>query len=294
MNVDTVRKGLFINPENEESLFEFGYIKIPFFSNEEMEELKDFYHGVHSSDVNLEGTMNGIHMTTWSGNSGYKRMVASFIRNLFDKGISRVFQSHRHLNHVFIAKEGGNETEFNTHQDWSVVDEQKEYSVNIWVPLHDVDKENGALWILPGSHKLNQPIRGAGCLFPDYLKEMESLKDEVKCIDVKEGEALIFFHSTIHGSPPNNTTRKRVVACCTVIHKEADVTTYFQRDEVSPLEVYRTNDDFMFNYSDIMNDAAKKPPLGQLVETRPTFVLNKITRQDMLDAIPIKLSKKNA
>lgn len=284
MDIENVLRGLFQNKQLENELFDKGYIKIPFFSEEEMGELKSFYYGVHpDKKIDLQGTLNGIHMTTWSGNSGYKRMVASFIRNVFDKGISRVFQNHRHLNHVFIAKEGGAKTEFNIHQDWSVVDESEHYSVNIWVPLHDVNKDNGALWILPGSHRLDQPIRGAGYLFPDYISEMDKLRDRVKCIDVKEGEALIFFHSTIHGSPPNNSAERRAVACCTVINEKAPIRTYFQRDENSPLMVYEPADDFMFNYQDIMNEAVTNPPLGKLIEERPSYKIKKIELEVLLE-----------
>lgn len=291
MNSDAVRKGLFKDQALEDELFDIGFIKIPFFTKEEMDELKQFYNGVHPAEnIDLKGVLNGIHMTTWSNNLGYKKMVGSFIRNLFDKGIERVFKNHRHLNHVFIAKEAGAKTEFTIHQDWSVVDETKDYSVNIWVPLRDVDKNSGALWVLPKSHNLDQPIRGAGYLFPDYHSDMEHLRDKVKCIDVKEGEALIFFHSTIHGSPPNESTEKRVVTCCTVIHEEADIRTYFQPNESAPLEVYQPDDDFMYGYEDIMNDAPVMPPKGKLVETRESYRTKDIPVEELISLSSINVT----
>lgn len=284
MDTTKVRKGLFQDDKLENELFDKGFINIPFLSDDELEELKGYYYGVHPNEkLELEGTMHGIHMTTWSGNDGYKRLVKSFLANVFEKGASRLFNNHRLLNHVFIVKEGGDTTEFNIHQDWSVVDESVDYSVNIWVPLHDVTKDNGALWILPGSHRLDQPIRGAGCLFPDYMSQMEVLKDKVRCIEVKAGEALIFFHATIHGSPPNQSTERRAVACATAIYEDAALTTYFQRSEDSELEVYNPADDFMFTYSDIMNDASVVAPKAKLIEKRPSYTLKKLDTDVLLD-----------
>lgn len=284
MLVDKVRRGLFKDETLENELFQFGFIKIPFFEEAEMEQLKQFYYNVHPEEkLNLQGTLNGIHMTTWSGNTGYKMLVGNYIKHIFSKACDRVFQNHRHLNHVFIVKESGSKTEFNIHQDWSVVDEAKDYSVNIWVPLHDVTKDSGALWILPGSHRLDQPIRGAGCLFPDYMKEMDLIRDKVRCIEVKLGEALIFFHCTIHGSPPNVSDKRRVVSCCSVIREDAELTTYFQRSPTSQLQVYRPEDDFMYNYNDIMNESTVKPPLGKLIEERESYELNRIDSSVLLN-----------
>ena len=283
MDTEKVKKGLFQNVELEEQLFDKGYIVLPFFSEEQVAQLKHFYSTVHpGTAVSTDGRLHGIHMTTWASNQGYKLLVGEFIRHIFDKACQKWFRNHRHLNHVFIAKEPGTETEFDVHQDWSVVDENQHYSVNIWCPMHDVSKENGALWILPGSHRLDQPIRGAGYLFPNYHQEMDTLKDHVQCIDVKAGEALIFFHSTIHGSPPNNSSENRVVACCTVIDEDAPLRTYYQNGESDPLSVYQPKDDFMYGYRDIMNESVSRPPLGKLIETREPYKLNKVELDDLI------------
>lgn len=284
MNTDTVKKGLFQNAELEEQLFDKGFTVLPFFTDEQIEQLRHFYETVHpGTGVNKDGRLNGIHMTTWASNSSYKLFVGEFIRHMFDNSCKRYFKDHRHLNHVFIAKESGNGTEFNVHQDWSVVDENVHYSINIWCPLHDVTKENGALWILPGSHRIDQPIRGAGYLFPDYISDMGKLRENVRCIDMKAGEALVFFHATIHGSPPNNSCKNRVVACCTVIDQQAPLRTYFQRSADAPLEVYEPQDDFMYDYRDIMNDSVVRPPLGKFIGAQPPYSLNQVGLEDLLE-----------
>ena len=35
------------------------------------------------------------------------------------------------------------------HQDWSIVDEESFRSYNVWIPLVNVDENNGAIQVLP-------------------------------------------------------------------------------------------------------------------------------------------------
>ncbi|MFT4543879.1 MAG: hypothetical protein ACI9EQ_000329 [Bacteroidia bacterium] len=286
MDVNEVKKGLFRDSALEKQLLDVGYIVAPFFLESELEEIQNFYFNIHPDEkINLQGAMNGIHMTTWSGNYGYKKMVERFLENSFSKGCARLLKDHRIFNSVFIAKEKGNSTQFTLHQDWTVVDESKDYSINIWVPLKDVDENNGAVWLIPNSHKLEQPIRGAGCLHTGYNEQIKELENHLQCVKVKAGEALIFFHTTVHGSPANLQEGRRVVACCTAVRKSAELRTFFQPHEDSPLEVYRPEDNFVFEYEDVMNQAASMAPKGELLEKRSSYKPHEINIKSALAKI---------
>ena len=89
MDVEKIQRGLFKNDSLENKLLEYGFLKVPFFTSSELEQVKCFYQNVHpDSKMNLEGTENGIHMTTWSGSTEYKKLVASFdVKNIFDKPV---------------------------------------------------------------------------------------------------------------------------------------------------------------------------------------------------------------
>lgn len=286
MDVEKIQRGLFKDKALESKLLEYGFLKVPFFTPSELEEIKSFYQNVHpDSKMNLEGTENGIHMTTWSGNTEYKKLVASFLRHFYSKALDRIFQNHRHFHHVFISKDANQQVNFEIHQDWSVVDETQYYSVNVWSPLQRVSKENGALWFIPQSHKLEQPIRGAGHLFPDYLDGMEELKELVECVEIEAGEALIFLHATIHGSPPNITNSKRIAACCSLVRKDAPIRNYFQPKPNLPLQVYETRDDFMYNYKSLNNEGRLFPPQGTLIEELESYNPTKIPTTTLVKLI---------
>ena len=259
----------------ESELLEKGFVTMPLLTQEEVAEVQKFYDDTHFHE--MPGTFSGIHMTTWSDNAYHKRIVKDFIKKVFEKALQAHFKDYKQYNHVFIAKQPGDHTEFNVHQDWSIVDESKYYSVNVWVPLADTDESNGALWIIPGSHHWGNPIRGAGVLFPDYRQQDKLLKERSISVPLKAGEALVFFHSTIHGSPPNRSDKDRVVATCAVIPEEASLRIAFQAGSDAPLEIYQPDEDFVFQYDNIRSESITKPPMGKLIETRQSLKLDKIT-----------------
>lgn len=256
---------LFKNNLINEELNQYGYTKIDFFNEQELGDLRAFYHECHPDSFQL-GYFDGIHMTTWCDDQAHKEKVRTGLAQLFDNACQRVLERFRAINHVFILKNPGNETEFNVHQDWSIVDESKYGSVNIWAPLYDVDVRSGSLWVLPESHKLGTPIRGAGCLFPNYIDKKKEFESEIQSVNVRAGEALIFFHATIHGSPPNFSDSKRIVAVNSIVPEEAPLRINFRKSETDPIEVYEPNDDFVYEYENIRLESEIIPPKGKLIK----------------------------
>ncbi len=67
----------------------------------------------------------------------------------------------------------------------------------MWCPLEDVNDENGNLMVLKGSHQFNRTIRGVGT--PDvYRDHWKLIKQNMRSIPMKAGEAIFFFHGLIH------------------------------------------------------------------------------------------------
>lgn len=106
------------------------------------------------------------------------------------------------FNHPQLAKE---EIYYKTppHQDWSSM-ESSMNSLVIWVPLVDVNKENGSIIIWPGTHKL-------GPLSFDVTGGFAQVNTEGKGIqpELEIGDIAIFSTLLIHASGDilNNTIR---------------------------------------------------------------------------------------
>ncbi len=93
------------------------------------------------------------------------------------------------------------------HQDWRSMQGSLN-SVVIWLPLVDINKELGALKILPGSHlqglRTDHIDNGFGMV---VLSENE--KSKLMSVEVQKGDALLFSSFLIHQSGENITDSPR-------------------------------------------------------------------------------------
>jgi len=270
--------------EVEQALIEDGVVKIPFLDRGQLVELQAFQRAIHPNGQ-LPKVYDNIYMTTWCPDSEYKLAIKQKIEGIFAQAYARHFQHFRSLNHVFIIKNPGQETTFAIHQDWSVVDETRWPSYNIWVPLQDVDEDSGAMWIIKKSHRLTANIRGAGQLFPNYMDSMEELRPYMTSFPMKAGEALVFRHSTIHGSPPNLSDQPRVVAASSIIPKEAELRIHYQAIGGEQIEVVSPADDFIYNYKSLREESVKAPPPGQKLEQIPASDYRQLSITEILEEI---------
>ena len=97
------------------------------------------------------------------------------------------------FNHPQLAK---SEEYYKTpkHQDWPSM-EASQNSLVVWVPLVDVNKENGSIIIYPGSHKQGiLPYKTTGG-FAEVEYEGESIQPEMKV-----GDIAIFSTKLVHKS----------------------------------------------------------------------------------------------
>lgn len=102
-----------------------------------------------------------------------------------------------------IYKPKGRRNEVPWHQDFmSRPDEPLKYIV--WMALDNVVKENGALKVIPGSHKEGflPWYRVKGETHHDRVNkdEVEKRKDQITYLEMEPGDILIFHMLTMHGS----------------------------------------------------------------------------------------------
>ncbi len=271
---------LFQDQNLQKELEQNGFVVISLLNNNEVENLRNFYFEIHNNAEPPHFTEN-IHMTTWCEDLDYKLSISNGLKKLLSEASENYFKNYRRLNHVFIVKKSGQQTTFKVHQDWSVVDETKYQSVNVWLPLHDVDENTGALWVLKGSHKINRKIRGAGYLFPDYGNYTKELEKAAVSIKLKAGEAIVFYHSVIHGSPPNLSNKNREAACFSVIPKDAPLCIYFQPTSGSALEQHAPDDDFMFRYKELRVESVLKPPSKKAIKNFSSYLNKKVELNEL-------------
>jgi phytanoyl-CoA hydroxylase len=87
------------------------------------------------------------------------------------------------------------------HQDWRSMQGSLN-SVVVWLPLHDIDRDLGALEIVPGSHRL-------GLLTTEVVERFGKVDryadSDFQPVEVEQGDLLVFSAFLVHRSGTNNT-----------------------------------------------------------------------------------------
>jgi len=109
-----------------------------------------------------------------------------------------------------VYKKSGVPQEFPWHQDNGYTFVEPQQYLTFWIPLVDVDVENGCPWIAPGMHKLGTLEHW---VTPIGLKCLEDVPDAVPA-EARRGDAIVFSSLAPHRTGPNlrqGTVRKAYI-----------------------------------------------------------------------------------
>jgi len=135
------------------------------------------------------------------------------------------------------------------HQDSTVIDEENDYCLFVWIPFCDVTLENGPISFLSGSHLWGNTQRSLGVPW-QFKSHTETLYKYVKPVEIKAGDVLVFDPATIHSSAPNLSKEIRHAITVTVLRKNYQLVYYFRNKEISnnEIEKYYVNENFYYDY----------------------------------------------
>jgi chlorinating enzyme len=125
----------------------------------------------------------------------------------------------------FFIKEPRSTTTVGWHQDAYYWPMTPQHSVTVWLAFDDVDEENGAMKIIPGSH-LGGVIQHKRSHQTDSVLTLElergSFREDTAVqLKLKAGEVSLHDDRAIHGSPANPSARRR--AGLTIRYSGTDV-----------------------------------------------------------------------
>jgi len=157
-------------------------------------------------------------------------------------------------------------TDIPIHRDASAVDEKKSEYLIFWMPLVDLNKENGCLYVMPGSNKLFSYELPFAVDWPyKYLsKDLEAYKVDLK---LRAGDAVIFSGKTLHGSYPNVSDSPRPAVCCGLIDPTTQLLYYYFNRSNNTVETYDVKPDFFLQCD--FSEPKEKYPLRFSFEYKP-------------------------
>lgn len=144
------------------------------------------------------------------------------------------------------------------HQDPTLVDETRSYSITIWIPLVDTNIENGCLHFINGSHLWGNFHRSMSLksAFDDYINY---LWQYAKPITTKVGDILCFDSSILHGSTTNKTDKIRLAVNIPFFPKETGMISYFPANSIlqNKAEKYNIDEEYFINESQYERPSSK-------------------------------------
>lgn len=221
-----------------QTLEEEGYAIVPFLLNEEIAELQKCFFEHHP---NLP---DGMYASSHSPNLDLRQKMNEAIQQNCARAIKQTFVNCTPLGATFMVKNKGANGSLKPHQDWSIVDENRFNSYNIWLPLVDVNEANGTLLILPQSHSFIENIRGLN--IPSSFEQVE--KEVWKYLiplNVKAGNAVVYDHRLLHASGINQTNQTRLTIVYGIVPENAEMRYYFGNK--NKIEVYGCSPEFYFS-----------------------------------------------
>lgn len=227
----------FHEAEYSKRLEEDGYATFDLLRDHDVAALTAIFNEHHSSSP------EGFYATTHLDDKEKRKALSDQAMSILSCRIESHFENIELLGGAFISKSPGQKGILPLHQDWNLVDERKARSYNLWIPLVDVNEENGAMRMLAGSHNKQETFRGPNV--PPVLYPISSEVDQhMVSLNMKQGEAVLYDHALWHSSPENQTDQLRLAFVLGVVPKGAEL-KYYQQNGVVVGE-YASHPNFFF------------------------------------------------
>lgn len=255
---EEVRRGAFFLDEKlHKHYMKYGWVVVKnVIEKQELDLFQQTYDHI--------ATLDGYHLGDTLLNSGrvfnpeIRKLTREAIMKNAETILPRMFDMSQVDNNTsgsFIAKPPSDQSGLQVHQDSTVIDEENDYCLFVWIPFCDLTEQNGPVWVLDGSHLWGNTQRSLGV--PWYLeKHADFLKKHMHPVIVNAGDAVIFDPALLHCSTPNYSDKLRLAVTVTVLRKNYQLVYYYKNKNIpsNKIEKYFVDENFYYGY-----DFASKP-----------------------------------
>lgn len=248
--------------ELKEEIHNKGYAVLPWLSPETIDNLKSLYEKKHTLDIK-DG---GMFYSMYSRDYEYRKDVNDSIASILKPVLEKHFVDYKNIVNTFVVKGSGARSEFYLHQDTTALDEFKFSPLSLWIPLHDINKDNGAMAVVEKTHWFFSPYRGVSFQFP-FNDIQDSLTPYLKPIEMQQGDVLVFDPRILHNSLENTSGENRISIVCGVFPKDSRFVTCYKdtTNSSNPIEIYTHDDDYGIKYPNFFYNCHDRPVSGEVI-----------------------------
>lgn len=243
---------IFADPARQQEFVRDGYTVVRLLSEAEAgrldAEIAELELG-NGFPRNSDSFSDPYHATYFDEDMDYRRRAFAFAREALAGRIGEAINGYRMIAGGFVAKRPGDGA-VPLHRDWTLTEDARDITLNVWCPLVDTDEANGAMRLVVGSHKLVPNIETAH-VAPYFAAYGTALKEMSASIPVKAGEALVFDSGALHWSAGNSSDANRTAVLSVLIPERAR-TVFYALDRAgggSRFELFDMEDDGLIEHT---------------------------------------------
>ncbi|MBX3026413.1 phytanoyl-CoA dioxygenase family protein [bacterium] len=262
-----------------------GYVVVPRLLADDIPQLQAVYEemlsGMPATDPYFQIAMTG---TNCVGSPELRRHVCAEVARIVAPRLDAVLDDYRFVGAGFRVKQVGADSRLPQHQDPTMVDEDRFWSINIIAPIIDTTVENGALQVVPGSHRIMPKVRSLDLDDRAETYDLhEVIEPLVRTVPLRAGDAIFYYNALLHGSGPNMSTAPRPLVIGTLMSRESPMTVYFRKPgQPRTVERYEVPDDYFNRMEHFDRDHRLRPQIGRRIDdAEDTYALS---RDDMIAA----------
>lgn len=190
-------------------------------------------------------------LSTFNNGYAYKSRIFARVHEFIQQRLDQLLNNYTPLLINIFEKSPEFSGPVPIHQNPSFSEEPEHKSVSVWVPLVDVDKNNGTVGVLRGSQDVFDAVRppNMGDVFAEVHDKL--IHDYFEPLVMKTGQVAVLDDSMVHWSFPNLSGKTRTALQIICVPKEVPPVYYFY-DFVTPhkrVHMYHCDKTFFFRFN---------------------------------------------
>jgi len=190
---------------------EKGYLKnLPVLGPEAVRELQQafqFLLGSLPDEIEISRVNNWHKANRWINDLTRHPVILAYVEGLLGPDFY-------HWGAQFFVKKPGHGMVVPMHQDGDYWPLEPHLTTTVWLAFYDTDAGNGAMKVLPGSHRQgaidHQAAEDVNSVLGKQIRSEDIDEEQLVHLDLKAGEISLHTDQIIHGSEPNRSDRIRV------------------------------------------------------------------------------------
>lgn len=239
-----------------------GFVVLDLLNQEEMNQFLNLNDRLNEG-LNTRNTYdNSYELSFFQKDPEAKKRKFEAYREFLMPYLNRHLADYEPLIINYFSKAPGS-GEVPVHQNWTFVDEREFTSISVWCPLQPVNRNNGTLEVVPGTHKVISDVRGPSIdwVFSGIIEEL--IQEHMVPLELVPGQVAVIDDGVIHYSGVNHSNSARRAVQFIMKPKEAPAIHFF-REPTAPsdeVQVYEVGEEFFFDF-----DMHSKPKGGKLLK----------------------------